>query len=166
MFLDTKKRVKKIVLVLAISMQVIVAKKRVVKAVKITETVETIENSKDGKYLETNFTRVLFIWYLIIFQRKSVFTLFDSSNKVNIIYLIFTKKLRLFIIPTDIGTWKIDDTMLDIYKIIVAVFLMTDKANWVRFCEKILLMANISPEVVCRMLFFILSSANIDFLDW
>lgn len=48
-------------------MQVIVAKKGVVKAVKITETVEAIENSKDGKYLETNFTQVLFIWYLIIF---------------------------------------------------------------------------------------------------
>lgn len=85
-------------------MQVIVAKKGVVKVVKITETVEAIKNSKDGKYLETNFTRVLFIWYLIIFQRKSMFALFDSSNKVNIIYLIFTKELRLFIIPTDIGT--------------------------------------------------------------
>ena len=42
---------------------------------------------------------------------------------------------------------------------------MTDKANWVRFFEGTFLIANVSPEVVFGMLFFTLSSADIDVLD-
>ena len=55
--------------------------------------------------------------------------------------------------------------MLDIYKIVVAAFLMTDKANWIRFFKKVFLVANISPKVVFGMLFLILSRVDIDFLD-
>ena len=40
-----------------------------------------------------------------------------------------------------------------------------DKANQVRFFEKIFLMANVNLEVVFGMLFFTLSSTDIDFLD-
>ena len=47
---------------------------------------------------------------------------------------------------------------------IVAAFLMTNKANQVRFFEKTFLMANSSPKIVFGMLFLILSSINIDFL--
>ena len=46
---------------------------------------------------------------------------------------------------------------------VVAAFSVVDKANQVRFFEKTFLMANISPEVVCGMLFLTLSIANIDF---
>ena len=56
--------------------------------------------------------------------------------------------------------------MLNIYGIVVAAFSVTDKANQIRFFEKIFLMANISLEVVFGMLFLILNDANIDFLDW
>ena len=38
--------------------------------------------------------------------------------------------------------------MLDIYKMVVIAFLVTDKANQVRFFEKTFLVANISPKVV------------------
>ena len=38
--------------------------------------------------------------------------------------------------------------MLDTYEMVVTVFLVTDKANHVRFFEKIFLMANVSPEIV------------------
>ena len=55
--------------------------------------------------------------------------------------------------------------MLDIYKIVVAAFLVTNKANRVRFFEETFLMANVSLEVVFRILFFTLSGADIDFLD-
>ena len=90
---------------------------------------------------------------------------FDSNIKLNTIYLIFAKKLGFFIRPTDVEVQKIDNTTLDIYKMIVVAFLMTDKANQVKFFEKIFLVANVSPKVVFGILFFILSSANIDFLD-
>ena len=46
---------------------------------------------------------------------------------------------------------------------VVAAFLVVDKANWVRFFEEIFLMANISPKIVFGMLFFIPSSADVDF---
>ena len=41
-----------------------------------------------------------------------------------------------------------------------------DKANQVRFFEKIFLIANVSPEIVLGMPFLTLSSADIDFLSW
>ena len=46
---------------------------------------------------------------------------------------------------------------------VVASFSVEDKANQVRFFEKTVLVANVSPEVVLGMLFVILSSADIDF---
>ena len=54
--------------------------------------------------------------------------------------------------------------MLDIYWMIVTVFLVTDKANWVKFFEETFLVANINPKVVFEMPLLILSDANIDFL--
>ena len=41
-----------------------------------------------------------------------------------------------------------------------------DKANRVKFFEETFLVANVRPEVVFRMLFLTLSSANIDFSGW
>ena len=55
--------------------------------------------------------------------------------------------------------------MLDIYEKVIAAFLVIDKANWVKFFEETFLMANVSPEVVLRILFLTLSSANVDFLN-
>ena len=55
--------------------------------------------------------------------------------------------------------------MLDINGMVVAAFLLTDKANRVRFFEKTFLMANVSLEVVFGILFLTLRSVDIDFLD-
>ena len=55
--------------------------------------------------------------------------------------------------------------MLDTYKMVVAAFLKTDKANQVRFFEKILLLSNISMGVVFGMLFLTLNDADIDILN-
>ena len=49
---------------------------------------------------------------------------------------------------------------------VVAAFLVIDKANWVRFFEKTFLMANVCLKVVFKMFFLTLSSANVDFLGW
>ena len=58
-----------------------------------------------------------------------VLALLDSDNKVNAIHLIFAKKLGFLIRLVDIRVQKIDDTMLDTYRMVVAAFSMTDKAN-------------------------------------
>ena len=90
--------------------------------------------------------------------------LFDSNSEVNAIHLAFAKELGLPIRPIDVGAQKIDGTMLDTYEIVVAAFLLINKANYVRFFKKTFLMANVSPEIVYEMLFFTLSDADVDFL--
>lgn len=77
---------------------------------------------------------------------------------------VFAKKLDLFIRPTDIKVLKINDITLDIYKIVVLAFLVTNKANQIRFFKKTFLFANDSLEIVLEIFFFTLSSTNIDFL--
>ena len=53
--------------------------------------------------------------------------------------------------------------MLDTYKIVATAFSVVDKRNRVKFFEKNFLMANISLEVVFKMLYLTLSGANVDF---
>ena len=55
--------------------------------------------------------------------------------------------------------------MLNTYRMVIATFLMTDKANQVRFFEETFLVVNVNLELVFRMIFPILSSKNVDFLD-
>ena len=54
---------------------------------------------------------------------------------------------------------------LKTYGIVITVFLVTNKVIWGRFFEETFLVANISLKVVFKIIFLILSNANIDFLD-
>lgn len=90
---------------------------------------------------------------------------FDLDNEVNTIYLTFIKKLGLSIRPTDVKTQKINEIILNTYKIVVATFLVTDKVNQIRFFEETFLMTNINPKIIFEILFSTLSNINIDFLD-
>lgn len=63
--------------------------------------------------------------------------LFDSDSKVNGIHPTFAQKLRLAIRPTDVGAEKIDGSMLDTYGMVVSAFLITDKANQIRFLNRL-----------------------------
>ena len=91
--------------------------------------------------------------------------LFDLGSKVNAIDPTFAKKISLHIRLTDVRAQKIDGTMLDIFRIVVTAFSMTDKANRVKFFEETFLLANVSLEIVFERLFLILNDANIDFLS-
>ena len=88
----------------------------------------------------------------------------NSNYKFNIIYLVFAKEIGFYIRPPNIDIQKIDNTMLDIYEMIVIVFLISDKVYQVRFFEKIFLIANVSPKIVLRILFHTLNSTNVNFL--
>ena len=89
--------------------------------------------------------------------------LIDSGSEVNTIPPTFVKQLGLPIRPKDVGVQKIDGTMLNTYRMVVAAFSMENKANQVRFFEENFLVANVSPEVVFGMPFLTLSAADIDF---
>ena len=47
---------------------------------------------------------------------------------------------------------------------VVAVCLVSDQAKKIKFFEEIFLVANISPDVVLGIFFFILSGVDVDFL--
>ena len=143
--MESKGGVKKLVTVLSTSMLVIVAREEVIG-----------ENF--------NFVQVPCICYPINFGKKSVSVLFDLGSEVNTVHLAFAKELGLPIKPTDVGAQKIDGTTLETYGIVVAAFSVEDKVNRVRSFEETFLVTNVSPEVVLGMPFFILSSADVDFL--
>ena len=118
---------------------------------------------------EETLKRISYIHYLVQFKNMNeaqVQALVDSGSEVNTIYLSFTKQLGLPIRPTDVRDRKIDNTTLDIYGMVLAAFLVTDKANQVKFFDETFPIVNVSLKVVFEMLFFILSNADIDFLDW
>ena len=139
--------------ILATSMLVIIAREK------------AFENTENGENPRSNLAQVSYIQYSIVFNRKSVLALFDSDNKVDSIYPTFAKELGLPIIPTDIRVLKIDSIMLDTDKMVVVAFLVMDKTKQVKFFKENFLVANVSLEVVFRMLFLTLINADIDFLD-
>lgn len=47
---------------------------------------------------------------------------------------------------------------------VIVAFFVTDQTNKVRFFEETFCVANISPKIIFKMLFFILNDANMDFL--
>ena len=55
--------------------------------------------------------------------------LFDSGSGVNAIQLTFVQESELFIRQTDIRVQKIDGITLVTYRIVVAIFLVMDRAN-------------------------------------
>ena len=140
------------------------------ETVEATEAIESAEVGEDGvesndKYL--NLAQVLCIWYPVIFQKKSVSmsVLFDSGSEVNAIYPTLAQKLGLPVRLIDIEAQKIDGIMLDTFGMVVTAFSVMDKANRIKFFEEIFLIANVSPEIVLRILFLTLSSADVNFLS-
>ena len=115
---------------------------------------------------EKALKRIPYIYYPVQFKDMSeaqIQAMVDSESEINTIHPTFAKQLGLSIRTTGVGVQKIDGTTLDIHEMVVAAFSVVDKVNQVRFFEKTFLVANVSPEVVLGMLFFTLSSADVDF---
>ena len=89
--------------------------------------------------------------------------LFNLDSEVNTINLAFAEKLGLVVQSTNIGAQKIDGTIFEIYRMVVAAFSVIDQANKVKFFKKTFLVVNISPDIVVKILFLSLSNANVDF---
>lgn len=146
--------------VLSTFIPVTATKKEAIKTKNIARAAE------EGDYLRTNLVQVLYIWYPINFWINFVSVLFDLSSEFNIIYLIFAKEIWLYIKLIDVLAQKINSNMLNTYEIIVIIFVVTDKANWIIFFKETFLVANVSFEVVLEILFLTLSNTKVDFLDW
>ena len=113
---------------------------------------------------------VSYIHYQVRFRKDKDKTqlqaLIDLGCEINTIYPSFTKRLGLPIRPTDVRVEKIDGNTLNTHEMVVTAFLVMNKANQVKFFEKTFLMANISLEIVFKMLSLTPSNADIDFLGW
>ena len=82
-----------------------------------------------GENLGANLARVPCIRYPINFGKESVSTLLDLGSEVNTVHPAFVKELGLSIRPTDVEAQKIDGVTLETYGMVVAAFLVEDKAN-------------------------------------
>lgn len=72
--------------------------------------------------LESELEKISCMWYPIIFKDQTE-TLLDSKNKLNAISHVFTSQLGLKIRQTNVGVNKIDSTTLQIYGMVVSIFL-------------------------------------------
>ena len=126
-------------------MPMTVARKKAVKNVENSKNLRiTVGAGKDDKNPRSNLVQVLCIQYPIAYRKISILVLFDLNSEVNVIYLIFAKKLGLLIRPTSIRVQKINGIILNTYEMVVAVFSVTNKANQVRFTKEFFLVANVS----------------------
>ena len=110
---------------------------------------------------------VLCIYYLVQFKKSTnetqIQALIDLGCKVNTNYPTFVQELGLSIRPTDFRVQNINGITQDTYRIVVQVFLITNKANQVRFFEKTFLVANDCLKVGFRISFLTFSDSNVDF---
>ena len=132
------------------------------------------EDSEDAILVSAKeLEQVTCIQYLILFPSgvtqdgsalDLLLALLNLGSEINVMHPVFVKKLGLVVQTTNVGTQKINDTTFKTYGMVVATFSVTDQANRVTFFEEIFLVANVSSDVVLRILFFTLSGADVDFL--
>lgn len=82
--------------------------------------------------------QISYIGYAITFSEQTK-TLVVLEGKVNLMSQAFGLQLSFKIRKTNFRTQKIDDTILEIYKIIVSIFFILNKDNAIRFLKKTIL---------------------------
>ena len=75
----------------------------------------------------------------------------------------YAKQLGLRIRKTDVGTQKIDGSLLAIYKMVIVAFQVKDKLGRAWFFQETFLLANTSMQMVLGMPFLTVSNADIQF---
>ena len=87
------------------------------------------------------------IWYLITLKDQNE-ALLDSKNEVNIMSQAFANQLGLTIQKTNVRAQKIDDTTLEIYRIVVSTFSVSNKDGREKFFEESFLLGDVKLEIV------------------
>lgn len=90
---------------------------------------------------------------------------FNFDSKLNIMSLIFAKKLGFWIWKTKINIQKIYSSSFETFGIVIIFFLLDDKADRPQFFEKTFLIVNINIDITLEILFLILNNVKIDFLE-
>lgn len=87
----------------------------------------------------------------------------DLGNKLNVMNLAYTKKLRLYVRKTNIKANKMNKSYLNIFEIIIASFSHQNKLRKAGFFKKPFLVANTRIEVILKIFFFAFGNVNIQF---
>lgn len=108
---------------------------------------------------------VPFIYYPVLFKEEWIIVLIKLGSDVNAMNPTFTKKLDLWVQQIKISTQKINGSILEIFGMVIASFLIDYKVKKLSFFEETFLLANISIDIVLEMPFLILSKIEINFLE-
>ncbi len=76
---------------------------------------------------------------------------------------VFASQLGFKIWKTNVRAQKMDNIILETYRIAVSIFFILDKYSKKRFSEESFLLADVKPDIMLGMLFLIMSNADIDF---
>ena len=87
----------------------------------------------------------------------------ELNSKINAMYPNYSTKLGFCARKIIVGIPKIDGFYLNIFRMIIADYSVKNKLKWVRFFYGTFLLANISLEMVSKMLFLTLSKADVRF---
>ena len=139
---------KKLVSVLAISLLVTDASKKVLK-IKVLD-------------------KILCICYPVQFRKdknKDVLALLDSGSEVNVMTPAYTAHLVLKVRVTNISVQEIDGSSLATYGMVIAAFQVVDKLGYFRFFQETFLLADICIKVVISMPFLTFSNVDIQFAE-
>lgn len=79
--------------------------------------------------------------------------------------LAYIFKLSFKVQKTDVKAQKNDNSLLKIYKMVIAALQVLDKLGRIRFFQEIFLLANTSINMILKMSFFIFSNTNIQFAE-
>ena len=91
--------------------------------------------------------------------------LMDLASEVNAMQPVYTMKLGFHVRKINVNAEKIDRSYLDIFGMVIIDLLVKNKLGRAQFFRKTFLLANIGLELVLKMLFLILSRADIWFAE-
>ena len=111
---------------------------------------------------EEALERVPCIWYPVTFPDQTK-ALLNSGSEVNAMNLAFASWLGLKIWKTNVEVQKINETILEIYRMVVSIFSMSDTDSKERFFEESFLLTEIKAEIVLGMPFLTISNADVNF---
>lgn len=77
----------------------------------------------------------------------------------------FVRKLYFNIRKTSIKAEKIDSSLIDTFRIVIAKFEIKNKISRLRCFQEIFLVADIKVEVILEIFFLKLNNANMSFSD-
>lgn len=113
------------------------------------------------------FKYIPFIYYQIYFKKNQakIQALLDSSNEVNSIIAAFVAILSLKVWPTNIKIQKINNSILEIFEMILVSFEVENKLRKARFFQETFFTANTSILIIMNMSFLTFSNANVLFTE-